>query len=261
MSPSNNRHSLYVAGPTPAIPLQDIRKQDEESQAPARSQTHRRACSNCILRIFATILVILVGCAITGSSIYAIARNVEQKTAKYRDTQNTENRGKWIQLARLKYDVCYDGCKDCDEPSYTYKACAETAKIKVSGVICDANVMRDWEDRYPTVCLESLAAIYKRNDIKREKRVDSFMFVFVIFNILAGICGGALAYGIFWCCVDGFRSKSTLQMNERNSASPRGNQQNRAPPPPSATRRADPAPPPAPPPYTAASEEIPTPLP
>lgn len=261
MSPSNNRHSLYVAGPTPAIPLQDIRKQDEESQAPARSQTPRRACSNCILRIFATILVILVGCAITGSSTYALARDVQQKIAKYRENINTVYREQWIQLARLKYDVCYDGCKDCDEPSYTYKACAETANIKVAGVICDANVMRNWEDRYPTACLEGLAAIYKRNALKRVKRDYRAAFILVVLNVIAGICGGALAYSIFWCCVDGFRSKSTLQTNERNSASPRGNQQNRAPPPPSATRRAGPAPPPAPPPYTAASEEIPTPLP
>ncbi|KFY68000.1 hypothetical protein V496_01316 [Pseudogymnoascus sp. VKM F-4515 (FW-2607)] len=243
MSPSNNRHSLYVAGPTPAIPLQDIRKQNEESQAPARSQTTRRARTNLILRIFATILAILVGCAITGSSTYAIARGVQQRVAEYRDTQNTENRGQWIELARLKYDVCYDGCRDCDEPSYTHKACAETAKIEVAGVICDANVMRNWEERYPTACLEALAAIYKRNDIKREESRCSALFLFVIFTVLAGICGGALAHSVFWCCVDRFRSKSNLQANQRNSALPGGNQQNRAPPPPSATRRAGPAPP------------------
>ncbi|KAL5352804.1 hypothetical protein ACLOAV_002752 [Pseudogymnoascus australis] len=186
MSASNNRHSLYVAGPTPAIPLQDIRKQDEESQAPARSQTTRRARTNLILRIFATILAILIGCAITGASTYAIARGVQQRVAEYRDTQNTENRGQWIELARLKYDVCYDRCKDCDEPSYTHKACAETAKIEVTGVICDANVMRNWEDRYPTACLEALAAIYKRNDIKRVEGFYSALFLFVIFTVLAG---------------------------------------------------------------------------
>ncbi|OBT68098.1 hypothetical protein VE03_01532 [Pseudogymnoascus sp. 23342-1-I1] len=206
-------------------------------------------------KIFAIILAILVGCAITAGGTYGIALDIEKSVTKYRDFQNTLNRGYWIHLARLKYNVCYEGCNDCDDPSYARKACAETEKISVTGVTCDANVMRNWDNRYPTACLEALAGIYKRNDLRRAKRDYSGLFVLEIFVVIGGIVGGWVAFYVFECCIDMCKSIRKPQALRRISAWPRENQQKPAPPPPSTTWKASPTPPP----YKAASEEQPTP--
>lgn len=76
-------NSLYVAEPTPAIPLDNIRKQDEEIQMPAGPQTSQQANPGCRLRMFAIMLAILVGCAITGWTTYALVRDIQRDIAIY----------------------------------------------------------------------------------------------------------------------------------------------------------------------------------
>ncbi|QDS72882.1 hypothetical protein FKW77_007560 [Venturia effusa] len=68
----------------------------------------------------------------------------------------------WRQDAlELAYKACYDGCVDCVDEKYALDACTQTAKVNVTGVICNGNQIWNWHDRYPDVCLQAIAKTYK----------------------------------------------------------------------------------------------------
>src|ERR1700761_1364455 len=123
---------------------------------------HRIFGSICIARFkyyIASILsrisfpvAILGGCAITAGTTYALVHWVQHLIAT---AAVNSDPGFWVQEARtMAYEACYNGCNNCSDASYAYKGCAMTAKANLTGVICDGNIMWNWEDRYPDVCLQ-----------------------------------------------------------------------------------------------------------
>ena len=229
----SDRNSLYVTEPAPAIPLGNIRKQDEEIQLPTRSPTPSQAHPGCRLRMFAIILAILVGCAITGWTTYALVRDIQRDIAIYAHVVESRDGNYWMQVARTKvYGACYHGCTDCDMASYTSNACAKTAEVNITGVICDGNIMWNWKDRYPVACLEAAGEIYKTDMLKIPKRNHMKRLGFLVLTVLAGIVGGFMTYGILSCCIDDHRKKKTQNEDQRSVKWPRMQPYDQGPPPP-----------------------------
>ncbi|OBT80216.1 hypothetical protein VF21_00691 [Pseudogymnoascus sp. 05NY08] len=216
-----DRYSLYVSGPTPSIPLDSIRKQDEEIQIPTISRTPRRARPDRNLKILSILLAILVGCAITGGSTYALARHVQHSTTNSRNATDSGDYKHWMHIARTKvYDACYYGCTNCDNPNYAYDACAKTTEVNITGIICDGNVMWNWKDRYPIPCLEAMGEICKKDMFNSARRNHLNFWGFIVLTVLAGIIGGAFAYGIFWCWVFQHRKHRAAKAHQRSTAWP-----------------------------------------
>lgn len=137
-----------------------------------------------------------------------------------------------MKAARTKvYDACYNGCDA--SPSCASEACAKTAALNITGFFCDANVLWDQRDRYPVPCLEAVAEIRKREAFRSERREHLGFLAMLIFIIPGGPLCGLLAYGIFWCCVDGHREEKRVKDCQSLAALPRGNPCYRPPPPPS----------------------------
>ncbi|KFY25717.1 hypothetical protein V491_01626 [Pseudogymnoascus sp. VKM F-3775] len=138
--------------------------------------------------MFAIILAILVGCAITGWTTYALVRDIQRDIAIYAHVVESRDGNYWMQVARTKvYGACYHGCTDCDMASYTSNACAKTAEVNITGVICDGNIMWNWKDRYPVACLEAAGEIYKTDMLKIPKRNHMKRLGFLVLTVLAGI--------------------------------------------------------------------------
>ncbi|OBT98263.1 hypothetical protein VE01_03116 [Pseudogymnoascus verrucosus] len=97
-----------MATSAPSIPLTNIGKNDEETQVPTEVQ---RGITNA------------------GGPV------------------NPGDRERWVEAARTKvYDACYNGCDA--SPSCASEACAKTAALNVTGVVCDANLLWDQRDRH-----------------------------------------------------------------------------------------------------------------
>jgi hypothetical protein len=219
----SDRYSLYMSGPNPSIPLDSIRKQDEEIQIPTSSPTPRRvrARPDHNLKILSILLAILIGCAITGGSTYALARDVQRSIANSRRAVDSGDYKHWMHIARTKvYDACYYGCRNCNNPNYAYDACAKTAEVNITGAICDGNVMWNWKDRYPIPCLEAMGEICKKDVFNSARRNHLKNLGFIVLTVLAGIVSGAFTYGIFWCWVSQHRKHRAARAHQRSNAWP-----------------------------------------
>ncbi|KAJ5037411.1 uncharacterized protein L3040_007586 [Drepanopeziza brunnea f. sp. 'multigermtubi'] len=99
---------------------------------------------------------------------YALVKHDRHRIA---NAQINSDPSVWLHKARYGgYGACYNGCNDCDDTSFAYKACQKTASAVVSGV--DYNGARMWNclDRYPTECLEALGNIYKSEALAAKKQ-------------------------------------------------------------------------------------------
>lgn len=221
-------------GSTPSIPLTNIGKQDEETQAPTESPATRQARWERRLKIFSILFAVFVGCAVTGGTTCALALDIQRNIANSRGPVNSADRARWMKVARTKvYDACYNGCDA--SPSCTSEACAKTAALNVTGVVCDANALWDQRDRYPVPCLEAVAEIRKREAFRSERQEHLDFLAMLIFIVPGGPLCGLLAYGIFWCWVGEYRHKKLEKARQSLAAQPRGNPYYRPPPPPSTT--------------------------
>jgi len=103
----------------------------------------------------------------------------------------------WIKTARIQaYDACYEGCSDCVDVEFAWKACRFTEKVNVAGVICDANRMWNWAERYPIECLRAAGEIYRADALAARKRSYRWQYAGVILTVGAGIVSGITAYRI-----------------------------------------------------------------
>jgi hypothetical protein len=119
-----------------------------------------------------------------------------------------------MQKARTDaYDACYYGCNDCDDVDWAYNACQMTARARVTGVICDGNLMWNWAERYPIDCLQAVGEFYKADALRSLKQSYRNQLAVIILTILAGIIGAVVTYKIWGCVV--VRSKA--QVHTRSS--------------------------------------------
>ncbi|KFZ19689.1 hypothetical protein V502_03500 [Pseudogymnoascus sp. VKM F-4520 (FW-2644)] len=198
MSRSSDRPPPYVAGPSAPIPLENIRKHDEENQIPTGAPTPPPARPGRKLHNFSIFFSILVGCAIIAGGTYALVHDIQRGIANSRAAVDSAGRKHWIEAARTKvYDACYFGCNGCSDPSDSYKACAKTAQVNITGVTCDASVLWNTEDRYPLACLEAVAEIYKEDLFRSAKRKHLESLFFIALILMAGFVGAAITDGIF----------------------------------------------------------------
>lgn len=206
MSQSSDGPPLYVARPSPPIPLKTIKKHDEEMQVTTVAPTPRPDHPDHKLRKYAIFFAIFVGCAIIAGCTYAIVYDIQQRNANSRAAMDSAGHKYWIEAARTKvYDACYLGSKGYNDPTDAYKACAKTAEVNITGVICNANLLWNQEDRYPTACLEAVAEIYKEDMFRRAKRENLEPLSWLALIVFGGPVGGFTAYGIFWGIVGGCR--------------------------------------------------------
>jgi hypothetical protein len=215
MPQSNNNLPLYVAGPSPEITLNIFRKQDEEAQTLPEDPAPPGARSSLKSWIaskyaglwdtkFPSLFSIFIGCAIIAGSTYGVSRNIQRDIDERCDKINSKDPQIYIEIARNQfYDVCYSGCKFCDSEKYNQRACARTAKLNVPGVICDGNLLRNSEDRYPAACLEAMAESYKGDLFRQAKNNANAQYLFVIFFVLAGFVGWGISYGLLYCYFKG----------------------------------------------------------
>ncbi|KFY38623.1 hypothetical protein V494_04287 [Pseudogymnoascus sp. VKM F-4513 (FW-928)] len=225
----SDRPSLYVAGPS--IPLETIREQDERIKVPTASQTTERPRRDR-LKLLAIFLAILIGCAITAGTTYALVRDTQRDIANSRSALSPRDRTFWMHVARRKYDACYYGCHDCSNPSHAYDACAETAKINITKVICDGNVMWNWKHRYPVQCLGEMADICKRDMFKESRRNHLKRLGWLVFTILAGIVGGLTVYFILKCFISAHRRRKDRKARQARAGSFQARSYDEPPPPP-----------------------------
>ncbi|OBT44881.1 hypothetical protein VE00_04770 [Pseudogymnoascus sp. WSF 3629] len=102
------------------------------------------------LKIFSILFAVLVGCAVIGGTTCALALEIQRNIANSRGPVNSTDRARWMKAARTKvYDACYNGCDA--SPSCASEACAKTAALNITGVICDANGGKAGE-RLPNPC-------------------------------------------------------------------------------------------------------------
>lgn len=101
----------------------------------------------------------------------------------------------WMDVARAEaYGACYNGCTDCDDAEFAFKACKKTAQVEVKGVICDANKIWNWKERYPEVCLKKLGEKMRGEGVKHPM---GFQAALLIADILVGLFVGIGMYRIF----------------------------------------------------------------
>jgi hypothetical protein len=218
-------------GSTPSIPLTNIGKQDEETQAPTESPATRQARRERRLKIFSILFAVFVACAITGGATCALGLGIQHSINNARSPVNPGDRARWMKVARTKvYDACYNGCDA--SPNCASEACAKTAALNITGVVCDANALWDQRDRYPVPCLEAVAEMRKREAFGSERQEPLVLLIMLIVIVPVGALCGLIAYGIFWCCVDGHREKKRMKASQSLAALPRGNPNYRPPPPP-----------------------------
>ncbi|KFY71183.1 hypothetical protein V499_08629 [Pseudogymnoascus sp. VKM F-103] len=205
-----------MATTTPSIPLTNIGKKDEETQVPTESPAIRQARRERRLEIFSILFAVFVGCAIIGGTTCALALGVQPGITNAGGPVNPGDRARWVETARTKvYDACYNGCDA--SPSCASEACAKTAALNVTGVVCDANLLWDQRDRYPVPCLEAVAEIYKREAFGTERQEHLNLLILMILIVPGGALCGLLACRIFPCSVDERRHKK-LEKARQNLA-------------------------------------------
>ncbi|KAK3316877.1 hypothetical protein B0H66DRAFT_457037, partial [Apodospora peruviana] len=147
---------------------------------------------------FALPIALLVGCAITGGTTYALVAWVLNLIA---NASVDSDAGKWKAAARTEvYDACYFGCNDCDDPSYAFNACQRTAAVSVkSAVICDGTRMWNWAeaDRYPDACLETVGKVLMGDALEALKKSYRNRLAIIILTVLAGVVGGAVTFFVW----------------------------------------------------------------
>ncbi|KAF2667702.1 hypothetical protein BT63DRAFT_426553 [Microthyrium microscopicum] len=150
---------------------------------------------NSILPKLALPVAILVGCAITAGTTYALVRHVQHIIASAKVSSDPNH---WTQVARSEaYDACYLGCNDCDDVNFAYNACAMTAKANVTGIICDGNSMWNWRNRYPIECLNAVGVFYKATALKNLKQSYRNQLAIIILTVLAGVLGALLTFKVW----------------------------------------------------------------
>jgi hypothetical protein len=60
--------------------------------------------------------------------------------------------------------------------------------------------MWNWEDRYPTICLEALGEIYKAEALVKLKKSYRNQLALIILTVLAGLVGAWVMYKWIWPC-------------------------------------------------------------
>jgi hypothetical protein len=139
----------------------------------------------------------LIGATITALTTFALVRHVQTSIAT---AQVSSDPSVWMQTARTQaYEPCYDGCDDCDDPDWAYNACAMTASVNVTGVICDGNLMWNWVERYPLECLQALGEIYQADALSQLKQSYRNQFAVIIITVLAGVFVAVVTYKIWGC--------------------------------------------------------------
>jgi hypothetical protein len=145
-------------------------------------------------------MAILVGCAITAGTTYALVNRVQHLIAAASVDPNPNT---WIQAAQTQaYDACYLGCSDCGNPSYAYDACAKTAQANVTGIICDGNRMWNWKDRYPPECLAAVGEILKADALAAQQQTYRNQLAIIILTVLGGVVGGWITYKLWKRCTE-----------------------------------------------------------
>lgn len=211
-----------AARSTPSIPLTNIEKQDEETELSTESPSIRQARRERRVKIFSILFAVFVICAIVGGATSGLAVAIHRGIANARGPVNSGDRARWMKVARTKvYDTCYNGCDA--SPNCALEACAKTAALNITGVVCDANALWDQRDRYPVPCLEAVAEISKRDAFRKERENHLVLLVMVLPIVAGGLLIGVLAYYIFYGCVAGPMKRKLAKSRQRNAARPRGN--------------------------------------
>ncbi|KAB5535994.1 hypothetical protein GE09DRAFT_337433 [Coniochaeta sp. 2T2.1] len=140
-------------------------------------------------------LAFLIGAAITAGTTYALVKRVQHLIANASVDSDPQT---WMTAARKEvYDPCYLGCDDCNDPSYSWKACQRTA-VQLDdvprGVVCDGNVMWNWRERYPETCLLAVGDILRGEALARRKQTYRNQLAIIILTVLAGLVGGRIVY-------------------------------------------------------------------
>ncbi|OBT86711.1 hypothetical protein VE02_04616 [Pseudogymnoascus sp. 03VT05] len=214
-------------GSTQSIQLTNIRKQDEEAQAPTKSPATLQARRERRLKLFSTLFAVFVACAIIGGATCALGLGIQHGITNARGPVNPGDRARWMKVARTKvYDACYNGCDA--SPNCAYEACAKTAALNITGVVCDANALWDERDRYPVPCLEAVAEIYKRDAFQEEGQDYLVLLVMLVPIVPFGLMVGLIVYYIFYGCVAGHGERKLAKARQRSAAWPRGNRYDQA---------------------------------
>ena len=134
----------------------------------------------------------LVGGGIIAGTTYALVRYVQHAIAT---AQVSSDPQVWVNAAKTRaYDPCYNGCDDCDDVNFAYKACAKTASVTVPGIICNANSMWNWAERYPQECLQAVGEIYRAEALGHAMQHARNRLALVILTVAAGLVGGIVTY-------------------------------------------------------------------
>lgn len=211
-----------MATSTPSIPLPNIRKQHEETQVPTESPATLQACRERRIKRFSILFAVFVICAIIGGPTGGLVVAIQREIANSRGPVNPGDRARWMKVARTKvYDACYNGCDA--SPNCASEACAKTAALNITGVVCNANALWDQRDRYPVPSLEAVAEISKRDAFRKERENHLVLLVMVLPIVACGLLIGVLAYYIFYGCVAGHMKRKLAKERQRSAAWPRGN--------------------------------------
>ncbi|KAI0020956.1 hypothetical protein F4780DRAFT_778948 [Xylariomycetidae sp. FL0641] len=162
-------------------------------ESPSRRQRWRYYADRTISRL-ALPLAILSGSAITAGSTFALAKHVTNAIA---NAKVSDDPVKWMQMAKKKdYEPCYNGCTDCNDPSFAYRACMRTSEIhaKDDTVICDGRKLWNWAIRYPSECLAARGEFYREKALKDLKTDYKARWALIILTVIAGLVGAGLVY-------------------------------------------------------------------
>lgn len=162
------------------------------------------------MRLFSSITIgLAVGIGLT----YAWLQHVNHLIATASVNRDPEF---WIKHARINaYDACYEGCHDCVDAEFAWKACRFTEKkVNLTGVICDANKMWNWADRYPIECLRAAGEVYKADALADLKRSYRWLYAGVILTVVVGIVVGTVVYKLdVWDWIASRRDQVRLNPN------------------------------------------------
>ncbi|KAH9906856.1 hypothetical protein F4778DRAFT_800817 [Xylariomycetidae sp. FL2044] len=149
-------------------------------------------------------LALMVGIAITTSTTWALATWVQRLVDNARIPADPQ---RWMQEARAKdWDPCYQGCDDCDDPSYAWDACVRTALV--GAVDCDARNTWNWADRYPEACLLGRGAQYRERALEDLRQSYRDRLAIILLTVLAGVLGGCAVYALWKRATAGNRARA-----------------------------------------------------
>ncbi|TGJ84480.1 hypothetical protein E0Z10_g4266 [Xylaria hypoxylon] len=160
-------------------------------------------------------IALLAGSGITAGTTSALVAHILHLI---RDATVSSDPQVWMHQAKIKdYDPCYDGCEDCADPEYSYRACLKTAAIESGdpNVTCDGTKIWFWLYRYPPACLSVRGEYYRNIALEKLKRNYKDQLAVLLLTIIGGLVGGVIIHGLWRCCT--FRMKQRTEVREKGN--------------------------------------------